>query len=821
MRAVTKNAVRAGILALCGGCQPASGDGGGEETGGSEADSSADSARGDSTTDAADGSSGDTSGGTGGASETGVDSGTDDSGSESDSESDTGDPPPAAPVPKDDVRMTPQNTPFVDSEPGLLANDHRGIGAPEKGPDRLGVVDFDPLSVQGGTVSVQYDGAFEYDPPTDYWGWDSFGYTVDDTFQQVSAEVWIWVSPPTIELAEIAAGEVDTAFVIDGTAEFAFLGRDVQSPGDVDGDGLDDLVFTAVGGPSVDAPRMAYVMFGGAEEVELSDIEDGTGGFVIRDSSMSAPVNVASGAGDVNGDGLADVIVSASGTYVAFGKSDGAPIELSDLEAGIGGFAIHGNAGPLSAAGDVNGDGLDDVLLGDPGRTHAVFAEGSAFVVFGKTDGTAVELVDVEAGSGGFAMHGMAVNDRLGSALAAAGDVDDDGLDDVIVGSPQLGNSGPGFAYVVFGKEDGATVDLADIQMGIGGFSIEGDIVGDEAGAAVAGLGDVNGDGFADVGVGAPEAGTFEGALYVVFGQASPVPVALWPGDVLVAGDVGYNVGRSIVGGDFDGDGLDDIAVSGDKFGDDDTLAYLVFGSEDPSTIDLSAAVSSDAVVPIFGEDTLNDDTVITTADLDGDGFLDFVVGDRLGHPDFPTAGRLYGFHGGNWRGALHCYGREDDDVLEATDQPSHIVAGAGADVVFHGGERDIIYTGAGDDEVVLVPGVFPRIDAGTGTDTLRVVGNNHSLDLGPVARTDLVDVEVIELDDPSNQTLTLDRFDVVHASATSNVLTVLGGPEDTVEADLTGGGFAEANVVAGFVDYTNGVMTLRVDESLTANISL
>ena len=125
-------------------------------------------------------------------------------------------------------------------------------------------------------------------------------------------------------------------------------------------------------------------------------------------------------------------------------------------------------------------------------------------------------------------ISGAHAHARVGSAIAGAGDVNGDGVPDMIVGEPSAGSAGAGAAYVVFGSRDGGGVNLGEI--GPRGFRIDGPGLHARAGYAVAGAGDVNGDGLADVIVGAPFSdpnGTESGRAYVVFGKEDTAPVAL------------------------------------------------------------------------------------------------------------------------------------------------------------------------------------------------------------------------------------------------------------------------------------------------------
>ena len=194
------------------------------------------------------------------------------------------------------------------------------------------------------------------------------------------------------------------------------------------------------------------------------------------------------------------------------GKADGTAVDLADVALGLGGFVLDGDGvgedagSSVAGAGDVNGDGLGDLLVGAP-EGGPIPAGGRTYVVLGKPDDAAVDLGQVFMGVGGFAIQGAGFDDESGSSVAGAGDVNADGLDDVLVGARWvnaggLGNSGR--CYVVFGKTTTSLVTVSGL--GGGGFYIDGQTDSDEACTAVAGLGDVNGDGRSDVAVGAPYA---------------------------------------------------------------------------------------------------------------------------------------------------------------------------------------------------------------------------------------------------------------------------------------------------------------------------
>src|SRR4028118_1293273 len=347
-------------------------------------------------------------------------------------------------------------------------------------------------------------------------------------------------------------------FAINGIAGFDFSGSSVSSAGDVNGDGLDDLIIGAFGADpnGLNAAGQSYVVFGSnsgfGADLNLSTL-NGSNGFAINGIAANDESGYSvSSAGDVNGDGFDDLIIGAfradpngisfaGQSYVVFGSNSGfgAGLNLSALN-GSNGFAINGIAaddisgGSVSSAGDVNGDGIDDLIIGANGADpNGISYAGQSYVVFGSNSGFGANVnLSALNGSNGFAINGIATSDSSGFSVSSAGDVNGDGIDDLIIGAPDADPNGisvAGQSYVVFGSNSGfgAGLDLSTLD-GSNGFAINGIAASDYSGSSVSSAGDVNGDGFDDLIIGArgasPNGISEAGQSYVVFGQGTIPP---------------------------------------------------------------------------------------------------------------------------------------------------------------------------------------------------------------------------------------------------------------------------------------------------------
>jgi len=372
-----------------------------------------------------------------------------------------------------------------------------------------------------------------------------------------------------LDAEALAAGPVGVVpgIRLDGLSAGDELGRSVAAGMDVNGDGFADLVVGARLAEADDARYsggLSYVIFGGAAMAGDLAALDGTNGFRMEgrgrfDQSGRSVALV----GDLNGDGLADLAVgapdadprgreNAGEVYVIFGHTGGfaASLDLGTLD-GSNGLVVEGpNPGAfagfaVSPAGDVNGDGFDDLLIGAYGTLSGGPAgAGGAWIVFGGPNLPGRLDLAALAPEDGIALPGVLAASGTGRAVAAAGDVNGDGFDDVLVGAryADLADGGEGLVYLVFGRDDGpGTVDLATLDADGAGCILRGTAADVYAGFALAGARDIDGDGFADVAVGAPSPpeSADPGTVYVVYGTGEPITPfpapAPTPGPLLVA----------------------------------------------------------------------------------------------------------------------------------------------------------------------------------------------------------------------------------------------------------------------------------------------
>jgi len=310
-------------------------------------------------------------------------------------------------------------------------------------------------------------------------------------------------------------------------------------------------------------------------------------------------------AGDVNGDGYADLVVGADRykqwtgrTYVYLGSASGLSSTPVFVATGEGGNNHFGYA--VDTAGDVNGDGYDDIIVG---AYHYQEFTGRVYVYAGNARGLSATPVMTITGEG--------PNTYFGRSVGAAGDVNGDGYDDVIVGA-QAYDSWTGRVYVYAGSPDGLGATPI--------FTAGGEGPSNSFGRCVGTAGDVNGDGYSDVVVGAHGYGDFEGRIYVYAGSADGLgaaPTFTATGEQ-ANGHFGYSAGTA---GDVNRDGYDDLIVGADCQSNNTGWVYVYAGS-----------INGLSATPVFtttgeGEDNHFGYSVSTAGDTNGDGYDDVIVG--------------------------------------------------------------------------------------------------------------------------------------------------------------------------------------------------
>jgi hypothetical protein len=415
------------------------------------------------------------------------------------------------------------------------------------------------------------------------------------------------------------------------TQASANFGYSVASVGDVNGDGYSDVV---VGAPTFDNGETdegrVFVYLGSASGLSVAPAWTAEG----NQANGRFGFSVAS-AGDVNGDGYADVVVGADffdngqldegRAFLYLGSASGlsvAPAWTAESNQASANFGYS-----VASAGDVNGDGYSDVVVGAELFDNGEVDEGRAFLYLGSASGLSLTPA--------WTAEGNQANAWFGKGVASAGDVNSDGYSDVVVGAELFDNVevNEGRAFLYLGSAGGLSLAPA--------WTAENNQPSASFGLSVAGAGDVNGDGYSDVVVGAP-AGAGQAFLYS--GAASGLSsTASWTvGNFQPSAAFGISVGSA---GDVNGDGFADVVV-GARFFDngqtDEGRAFLFLGSATGLGLTASWTAESDQASSLFGS------AVASAGDVNGDGFADVVVGAYAFDNDQSNEGRVFLYLGGD-----------------------------------------------------------------------------------------------------------------------------------------------------------------------------
>jgi hypothetical protein len=405
------------------------------------------------------------------------------------------------------------------------------------------------------------------------------------------------------------------------------FGRSVASLGDLDGDGVADLVVGADGDGDGGAGRGAvWVLFLNSNGTvkahqKISDTEGDFSGILGNVDEFGQET---AGIGDLDGDGVADLAVGARGdddggtnrgaVWILFLNTDGtvkSHQKISQTAGGFGGtlddYSSFGNA--ITALGDLDGDGVNELAVGNPFDNDGGNHLGAVWILFLNTDGTVKAHQKISDTEGGFAGT-LEPDDHFGYKIGAPGDLDGDGLADLISGATldDDGGADRGAVWVLFLNSNGTVRAHQKISDTEGGFTGVLDNV--DRFNVPAAVGDLDCDGVIDLAVGAltdDDGGSDRGAVWVLFLNSNGTvrahqKISDTEGGFTGILDNGDQLGISVVGlGDVDGDGVNDLGVGANKDDDGGTgrgAAWVLFldGEVCPGVTPIGKNV---AVVPI------------------------------------------------------------------------------------------------------------------------------------------------------------------------------------------------------------------------------
>jgi hypothetical protein len=453
--------------------------------------------------------------------------------------------------------------------------------------------------------------------------------------------------------------DVDASFIGENRGDLA--GYPVAGAGDVNGDGFDDILISAnlnddgnINGGQI------YLIFGKPSGWAMDlDLSNADASFIGTENREWAGMSI-DGAGDVNGDGYDDILIGSqynntggidSGqAFLIFGKQSGWTMDtnLSDSDASfIGEYPQDGAGSSVAGAGDVNGDGYDDILVSARWNDESNANAGQVYLIFGKPNGWTMEYKLQNADA---SFHGEGFIDNAGYDVAGAGDVNNDNYDDILIGAyvNDEGDYNAGQVYLIFGRPSNWEMDS---KLNDSNASFIGENAEDSAGISIAGAGDVNGDGFDDILIGANGSdanGNESGKAYIIFGKTTNWTMDTNLSDInttFIGESPGDFLGYSVAGGgDVNSDGFDDILIGAnlnDQVGLTAGKAYLILGKNTNWSMGINIS-NADASFIAEGEHNYVGEPVASAGDVNDDGFDDILIGAHDNSEGAEHAGQAY-----------------------------------------------------------------------------------------------------------------------------------------------------------------------------------
>ena len=438
-----------------------------------------------------------------------------------------------------------------------------------------------------------------------------------------------------------------TGVVYTGPSTGARAGTGGGMAGDLNGDGVPDLVVNAYRDDTAGTDAGAsYVFYGPVAADDGRDLA--TADVAVFGSDDWRLGQDFAGQGDLDGDGIDDLVVGgmrSSGTHAKNGTTfvlHGPVVEDADLLVDTGFSRIEGedpwdrSGYSVRVLGDFDGDGIDDLALGAPfhKESSAAANAGAVYLVTGGfAPGSTVDLGAAQA-----RFDGTLASENVGQTVGS-GDLNGDGQADLLVGVAASLTAG-GAVRVVWGTEAPEGGVLADED------GLEGDSAGLLFGRSVEGAGDVNGDGYGDLLVGATGFDTTDasdaGAVYLIHGDASGLSIAT-PADapaIFVGGETDGHLGESVAAGDWDGDGKIDLLLGADQAGPSgEGMAHLVVGGDLSGLLPVRDLAQAQLIGELTGDGF---GSFVNFADADNDGFEDLFVGADGNDAAGSDAGRAY-----------------------------------------------------------------------------------------------------------------------------------------------------------------------------------